>query len=133
MPTQFKKYALLSILAIGLMISGSVALAQDKADPYGLDTTAGEAGINTESTNLPVIVGNIINYLFVLVGVIFLTMIIYAGISWLTAGGNEDKISHAKNLIINSIIGVMIVFLAYALVFFVLTVLQAGTGGTAVS
>ena len=53
------------------------------------------------------------------VGVLFLALIIFAGVSWMTAGGNDQKIEKAKNLIINAAIGLLIVLAAYAITSFI--------------
>lgn len=59
--------------------------------------------------------GTIIGSVLSLVGVLFLIMMIYAGIMWMTAQGNDQQVTKAKDLLINSIIGIIIVFAAYAI------------------
>ncbi|HNX11265.1 MAG TPA: hypothetical protein PKI61_03935 [bacterium] len=54
-----------------------------------------------------------------LLGVIFLILMIYGGISWMTAQGNDQKVSKAKDIIMNSITGLVIVAAAYAITYFV--------------
>jgi hypothetical protein len=44
---------------------------------------------------------------------------IYAGILWMTAEGNDQQVAKAKSLLINSIIGIIIVFAAYAITSFI--------------
>jgi hypothetical protein len=44
---------------------------------------------------------------------------IYAGILWMTAQGNDQQVTKAKTLMINSVIGIIIVFAAYAITAFV--------------
>jgi hypothetical protein len=44
---------------------------------------------------------------------------IYAGITWMIARGNEQKVAQAKDMIINSVIGIIIVFAAYAITSFI--------------
>jgi hypothetical protein len=43
---------------------------------------------------------------------------IYAGISWMTANGNEQTVTTAKQMIVNASIGLVIVFAAYAITSF---------------
>lgn len=86
----------------------------------GLEATAGEAGLST-STSVEGVVGKVIQQLLGLVGILFLVLIIYAGVTWMTAGGNLEKVGKAKKLIINSIIGIIIIFSARIIVEFVLT------------
>jgi hypothetical protein len=128
---NFKTLLIAGIIVMStLLVGSSIVAAEDPIDKYGLDTTAGAAGITPTDATLPTILGNIINAVFILTGVIFFAMIVYAGNLWLIAGGNEEKIGKAKGLLINSVIGVMVIFLAYSLVYFVLYLLQAGTGDT---
>lgn len=63
-------------------------------------------------------VGRVIGVALSFVGVLFFILIIYAGITWMTASGNEQKIAKAKEMLINSTIGLIIVFASYALVSF---------------
>ena len=51
-----------------------------------------------------------------LMGVIFLAFAIYGGYTWMMAGGNEESVSKAKKTLTNSIIGIVIVLAAYAMV-----------------
>lgn len=67
----------------------------------------------TEVTN---IITRIVGYALSFLGVIFLILIIISGYQWMTAGGNEEVISKAKKRIINSVIGLAIVLMAYVLV-----------------
>lgn len=63
--------------------------------------------------------GQIIGLVLSFVGVIFLVLMIYAGILWMTASGNEQQTTKAKDLIISAVIGIIIVFAAYAITNFI--------------
>jgi hypothetical protein len=56
---------------------------------------------------------NIYNYLIYLSGIFAVIMIIIAGFQWVMAGGNESKISGAKERIKNAIIGLILVSSCY--------------------
>ncbi|MFH1890885.1 MAG: hypothetical protein ABIJ91_04985 [Candidatus Kuenenbacteria bacterium] len=90
-----------------------------------LDDIASEAGLKTgsEETSLTVIIGGIIYSALGLVGVLFLLLIIIAGLRWMMAGGNEETVAKAKSAIINAAVGVLIILSAYAITFFVINVL----------
>ena len=64
-----------------------------------------------------------------LLGVIFIILIILAGYNWMTAGGEEEKVNKAKQMIYRAIIGLIIIMSAYAITYFVFTNLPAGTSG----
>jgi type IV secretory pathway VirB2 component (pilin) len=115
--------SLLSILFFGSL--AFVAQAQTVDETLsGLDQTAKEVTAFKDKTGdnyqnfLQTKVGQIIGTVLGLVGTIFLILIIYAGITWMTSQGNEQQVTKAKNLLISAIIGIIIVFAAYAITSF---------------
>lgn len=62
----------------------------------------------------------IVNVLLFLIGAISVIMLIYGGIRYTTSGGNSANVTAAKNTILYAIIGLIIAFLAFAIVNFVL-------------
>lgn len=63
-----------------------------------------------------------------LLGLIFLILIIYGGLVWMTAGGNEEQIKKARDILKHGIIGLGIVLGAYAISWFVIRSLIIGFG-----
>jgi uncharacterized BrkB/YihY/UPF0761 family membrane protein len=61
----------------------------------------------------------VINWGLTLLGLVFLVLIIYAGFSWMTAGGEEEKITKAKKMLSSSVIGLLIVLASYGISFYV--------------
>jgi len=89
----------------------------------GLNTTAGSVGAFKQQAAengdygtgfLATQAGKYIGLILSFVGVLFLGLMIYAGISWMTSDGNEQTVTKAKTMIINAAIGIIIVFAAYA-------------------
>jgi len=80
-----------------------------------------ETDTTTATTPLQTIISKVINAVLGLLGVIFLVLIIYAGFLWMTAAGNDDQVTKAKNILTRSIIGVIIIVAAYAISYFVLS------------
>jgi hypothetical protein len=68
------------------------------------------------SEEAPVFIGRIINIAMGLVGSLALIMFIFGGISWMTAGGNEQKVKESIGIITWSMLGLVVVFLSYVLV-----------------
>lgn len=62
------------------------------------------------------ITAQIVGYILAMLGIILLVQIIFSGYSWMMSGGNEEKIKSAKDKILNSIIGLAIILIAYILV-----------------
>lgn len=46
---------------------------------------------------------------------------IYGGIAWMLAGGNETTVDKAKRIVEEAVIGLLIVVAAYAISYFVLS------------
>lgn len=76
-------------------------------------------------------ISKIINGVLSLIGLVFVVLIIYSGIIWMTAGGQEKKVEEAKGTIKQSIIGLIVVLGAYALSYFIVNALSSGVGGMA--
>ena len=93
-----------------------------------LEETAQQAELGSQPTDLSSLIGTVINYLFGLLGVIFLLVVLAGGLRWMTAGGNEEKVKKGKELANWGINGIIVIFLAYALVYVVLAALKAGFG-----
>ncbi len=75
-------------------------------------------GGNVES-DINVIVGNIIKVALSMIGLVFLILTVYAGYLWMTARGNDEAVSKAKEIFKSSIMGLFIVVSAYAITVFV--------------
>lgn len=93
-------------------ISGPAQKALNKTKTAGTKAGLGEAAVETT-------IGSLIQYVLSIVGIILLILIIYGGVMWMTARGNEEQVKKARNILRNAIIGVIIVFMAYAISDFV--------------
>ena len=80
-------------------------------------TEAGYAG----ETDLPTIIGRVVKIVISFLGLIAAVIIIVGGFKWMTSGGAEEKIADAKKLMINGLIGLILVVLAYALASFIIS------------
>jgi len=68
---------------------------------------------------------NVTNWILGFIAIVATLVIIYGGVQYLTAGGNEDNVAAAKKTISYGIIGIVICGLAYAMVIVVSTVILA--------
>jgi hypothetical protein len=103
-------------------------VAYDFLKNSGVGDTAKNAGIpeNSGTAGVTAMVGTVISVILAVIGVVFLGLTIYGGIMWMTAEGKEERIEKAKNIIIESVIGLVIVLAAYAISFFVISALTKG-------
>jgi len=104
--------------------------AADLRDAFGkgspLEKAAGTdngAGYNTTVTGPEGIISQVITTALTFVGVVFLGLAIYAGYNWMTAQGEEEKVTKAKDTLTAAIIGLVIVIAAYAISYYVIDVL----------
>ena len=88
------------------------------ASDYGLNATAGAAALDTKR-DVPTIVGNVLGAALSMIGVLFFALMVYGGLLWMTARGNEETTKKAMNTILAAIIGLVIIFAAYAITTFV--------------
>jgi len=71
---------------------------------------------------------NIVRVLLGFLGIIAIVVMLYGGFVWLTSGGNEEKVGQAKKIISAGIIGLVIVFISFAIATFVIDQLIVATG-----
>ena len=76
-------------------------------------------------TSIPTLLGKIINSVLGIIGSLALVMFIYGGATWMLSGGNQEKVTKGKQILIWATFGLVIIFTAYALVRFVLTTITA--------
>ena len=128
------KYIKLLVISVGVMALGLVpvfglstaASAQADIDQglcSGANLTLDEqATCNPDEANDAVnnIVTTVINIFSWIVGVVCVIMIIYGGFKYVTAGGDSNNVTSAKNTILYAIVGLVIVALAQVIVKFVL-------------
>ena len=87
---------------------------------------ATEAGFNPDEIDFGATVAIVIEAFLSLLGIIFLILIIWAGWRWMTAQGDEQKVTQAKDTIQRAIIGLIITISAYSITYFVLSRLPGG-------
>lgn len=67
----------------------------------------------------------ITNTILYIVGIIAVIMLIIGGIKYVVSGGDAKKVTDAKNTVLYAIIGLVIAFLAFAIVNFVISALPS--------
>lgn len=121
---------LTSIFAVGVMLFGvGATVVPVMADSIGDICEAGNkipddlkeaAGckLDSDKTVMPVVI-YIIDVALSLVGLVAVGVIVYGAITYVISTGDAVKLNRAKNSIIYGVVGLVIAFLAYAIVYFV--------------
>ncbi len=80
--------------------------------PWGNCVQNGVATLNC----LPIVFGNVVNWAIALAGLTAVFFIIFAGFKFLTSGGDPKQVEGAKKTLTYAIAGLIIVFLAFAII-----------------
>ena len=116
-------------------IAGPTALALVAVfvptDTYAQNTNGGiQGGINAAkpsgavATDLNDVFTTVVNVLLFVIGAISVVMLIFGGIRYTLSAGDSGAVTAAKNTILYAIVGLIIAFLAFAIVNWVLTALK---------
>jgi len=117
-----KKIIIFIIFLLAFFVLGQAVLA---GETYGLDETAkeafgsGEKDIPFKDQGPAEIIGKVVGAGLAFIGILFFILIIYGGFLWMTARGNEQQVTKAKELIIAASIGLVIVLAAYAITVYI--------------
>jgi hypothetical protein len=119
-----KKLIKQTLIIFALMVGALVlinALPMAAAAPIGSEDRPDIAA----EGSLRGVVLRIINYFLGFLGLLAVIMVIYGGVTYVTAAGNDEAIGNAKKIIMYALIGIIIILLSFAVVN---TILGAGEG-----
>jgi len=114
-----KIFSLLLVLAFAFSLT-SVALAQAPIQGIGIAPTGGDnlgsTGNITGTTTLVDTIMGLVNWFAWFVGLAAVVMGLWAGILFITAGGDSAKVTTARNILLYAIVGIAVAILAFSLV-----------------
>jgi len=130
------KLAILSlILAIGLSVGAGVHASSFSVNFFekisGIGPAFGTNEGGTPTVGPITLIGNVIVfYVFGFLGVIFLILTIYGGYLWMTAQGNEEQVTKARKIVVDGVIGMLVIVLAFTITNVIVDAVlkQTGTG-----
>ena len=99
-------------------------LAGAETDRFGVFYGTG-AGLGTRDVRATI--AQIINIALGILGIVALVIILMGGFKWMTAGGNEEGVESGKKAIGQGVVGLIIIFVAFAITRFVFSVLEQST------
>jgi hypothetical protein len=116
---------IISIIGFLAMLTvAGFALAAD----FGVEAVNSGLAGSLSDADPRIIVGRIIQIILSFLGVIAVVIIMYAGFLWMTSNGEEEKVSRAKNILKNAVIGLIIILSSWGIATFILSRLGAATG-----
>ncbi|MFH1077663.1 MAG: pilin [Patescibacteria group bacterium] len=106
----------------------SVVFAQpDSLSANDLGVGAIQSSIKLGSGDVRQTAARIINVALGFLGIIAVVIVLLGGFKYMISGGNEEKTSEAKKLIVSGIIGLAIILSAWAITSFVISRLVTAT------
>lgn len=117
--TAYSLHAIPAIAQIPSPISKELVAEITK---QGTEAAAGGYNLPIEAlreSDIRFFLANLVKQLLLLIGVIFVVLVIYAGALWMTSGGEEEKIKKAKNTIARAGVGILIVLASYSVALYV--------------
>jgi type IV secretory pathway VirB2 component (pilin) len=104
---------------IGLVISmGAIAITNLIFGSLASSTVVNSYGV--QEINSDDLLRNVINLVYYVAGIVAVIVIIIAGIMYSTSVGDSGRITRAKNMILYSVIGLVILIAAFAITQFVM-------------
>lgn len=122
---NFLKKISIALSLLGLVLFGVSVDAQGIKDQNMLNSIAGKSGI-ADKGSVEGISSTVIKAILSITGLIFLILMVYAGMLWMTARGDEGQVDKSKEIIQAAIIGLAITVSAYAITVFVTTRFSSG-------
>lgn len=119
------KNKILSLAGVGTFLSQLIAsrvLAQENWRDWMPDYG------NFTNMNVMTIVSMVIRWALILSAIVAVIFIIWGGYQYVTSSGDAEKAGKGRATLINAIIGLVIIFVAYAIVVFVFNRINTGTG-----
>jgi len=118
------KKVLVSLTLISLLAVPAIASADLWGDLFG---TGGTSPETVPDTDVMVILGSVMNWMFAILLVVAAIFIILAAFMFVTASGDPDKTKTARNFVLYALIGVLVAFAARGLVELVRLIVQPAT------
>ncbi|MFA5777570.1 MAG: hypothetical protein WC906_03970 [Parcubacteria group bacterium] len=109
MKNKIKQLA--SIVSVAILTAPALVLAQTDGSSSGFFDSSAGGGTGLPTGSIMGIVTNLMNWLLIIIGIVGVIGFAIAGILYLTAAGDEDRIKTAKSAMIYSIIGVIVAIL----------------------
>jgi hypothetical protein len=118
---MFRKKRIFFLLLLLFLITGGFLFVQTV---FAQEITEGLNVVNAEielaAGDPRVIAARIVRAALGFLGIIALGVVLYGGFVWMTSGGNEEKITRAKKILTNGLIGLIIIVLAFSIVQYII-------------
>jgi len=117
-----------SLLGVTQLTTPMIAHAQLDTSDLLSDDFGDSSGLGT--ADLKQTIANLINVALGFLGIVAIVIVLMGGFKWMTAGGNDEKVTEAKKLLIAGVIGMAIILASYAITQFVIGSILGATASS---
>lgn len=110
-----------AIMLLSVIPTASAALITPGDVPGEISAATGGEG------SIRALALRIVNYFLTFLGIVAVMMIIFGGVTYITAAGKQESVDNAKKIILYALVGIIIILLSFAIVN---TILGSATAGT---
>jgi len=117
------KLATTALLLAAVLIpsAGVLAAAGDLTDGFGVGFAN---NIGLQNANPKNVIVNVIQVILSFLAIVAVIIILIGGFLWMTAGGNDEKVTQGRKYLVNGAIGLLIVLAAFAITNFLINTIQ---------
>jgi hypothetical protein len=125
------KHTLRNVLILGSLGLPFLARAQNAVQnglqTSGLQSLFGAGGL-TGSLSLGELIANIIQIMLLFAAGIAIVFVIIGGYYYITASGNEEQAEKGKSTLLNAIIGIILIIMAYVIINVIVNLVSSSSG-----
>lgn len=85
------------------------------ADSISLKPTSNSSFTGLTNLTIDKMISGSISLILIVVSLVFFFILIFGGLKWITSGGDEKKVAAARSGITNALIGLVVIFAAWAI------------------
>ncbi len=126
--TTISRLFIVGVITAAVIVVGGWFVVPRVTSALSIEPVGNTLGL--ASTDLVDIAINVVKWALGFVSLVAVSYLIYGGYLWLTAAGNEQRVEKAKQVILQAVIGIVIIILAWAIVLFAARTASNVTSGS---
>lgn len=130
---RYLPVALMAVLAVLMLVEPTFAQNNTGGANLGPDSYRSlrlPLFSNSDPDQFYLLLTRVINFILLLAGIVAFFYVLLGGFYYLTSGGDQAGAQKGRSMIANALIGIVIIFLSYALVNFFIRLLGRNSTGS---
>lgn len=121
------------LAALAALFFPGLVLAQDNQVQAGLQNSGlfglfGTGGL-TGATSVTQLITEILDIMLIFAGAVAVFFVIVGGYQYLTSAGNEEAAEKGRKTLVNAIIGVVVIVMAFVIINVIVNLVSSGSSG----